>query len=153
MPDLGSISAVFTSLNAAVNITKAMKDLNDWSAVQSKVIELQSTILEAQSGMFSANEERTALIERVRELEREVTDLEGWETEKKRYQLKATAGGGFAYSIKPEAQGTEPPHNICARCYEYRKKSILQAKPKGNTLANLSQARLICAECGSEVAV
>ena len=28
-----------------------MKDLNDWSAIQSKVIELQSTILEAQSGM------------------------------------------------------------------------------------------------------
>src|ERR1700685_3083071 len=100
MPDFGAISAVVNSLNAAVNITKAMKDLNDWSAVQSKVIELQGVILEAQSGIFEANKERSALIEQISLLKKEVTDLEAWETTKNRYELKRTDGGGLAWSLK-----------------------------------------------------
>jgi hypothetical protein len=40
MPDMSAISAIANSLNVAVNIAKAMKDLSEWSLVQSKVIEL-----------------------------------------------------------------------------------------------------------------
>ena len=76
MPDISAIAGAFSSLKAAVDITKAMKDLRDWSLVQSKVIELQSAILEAQSGLFTANDERSALIERVGNLEQEVARLE-----------------------------------------------------------------------------
>jgi hypothetical protein len=60
---MSAIAGAISSLNAAVNITKAMKDLRDWSIVQSKVIELQSAILDAQSSLFTANEERATLIE------------------------------------------------------------------------------------------
>jgi DNA repair exonuclease SbcCD ATPase subunit len=152
MPDAGVISAIVNSLNAAMNITKAMQDLRDWSIVQSKVIELQQAILEAQNGIFAANNERSALIQRVRELEEEVTDLEAWEAEKKRYELKATGSGGLAYSIKPEAQGTEPPHKICARCYEHGKKSILQIKSGDHALVRLTKSKYECPECNTEIA-
>jgi hypothetical protein len=59
VPDLSAITAIASSLNAAVNITKAMKDLNDLSVFQSKVIELQSVILgrlfqPISSSIFSA---------------------------------------------------------------------------------------------------
>jgi len=39
--------------------------------------------------------------------------------EKEKYELKKV-GRGIAYTLKPEAEGTEPPHLICARCYEGR---------------------------------
>jgi hypothetical protein len=126
MVDVSAIAGALASLNAAVNITKAMKDLRDWSIVQSKVIELQSTILEAQSGLFAANEERSALIEKIRQLEKQVADLEAWNSEKERYALTDVGGGNVAYLPKPSMRGTGPAHYMCANCYEQRKKSILQ---------------------------
>ena len=125
MPDMSAITGIAASLNAAMNITKAMKDLRDWSIVQSKVIELQGVILEAQSSLFSANEDRAALAERVRELEKQVAGVEAWETEKQRYQPANMGDGNIAYVVKPAMRGTEPPHYLCANCYQQRKISIL----------------------------
>jgi hypothetical protein len=152
MPDFGAITAIASSLNAAVNITKAMKDLNDFSVVQSKVIELQSAILEAQSGVFEANAERSALIERIGQLEKEVADFKAWETEKQRYELKAISTGAFAYALKANGQGTEPPHYICANCYEHQKKSVLQQKARSivdNSIGLPTQYR--CPGCNSQI--
>jgi hypothetical protein len=127
MPDMSAIGAVATSLNTAVNIAKAMIELRDWSTAQGKVIELQQAILGAQDSLFAANQERAALVESVSDLEKEVTSLKAWETEKKRYQLEQVFGGAFAYVLKEETRGTEPIHWICTACYESGKKSILQA--------------------------
>jgi hypothetical protein len=152
MPDIGAIGAVASSINAAFNITKAMKDLKDWSIVQSKVIELQGTILEAQSGIFAANAERSALIEQIGQLEKEVADFKAWETEKKRYELKAISNGAFAYALKSDAQATEPPHYICANCYEHQKKSVLQQKARtivDNSIGLPTQYR--CPGCNSQI--
>jgi hypothetical protein len=104
-----------------------MVDLRDWSVIQTKVIELQQTILQAQSSLFAAHEERTALVETVSQLKKEMTEREAWETEKQRYQLQKVYVGSFAYVVKEEARGTEPIHWLCARCYEEGKKSLLQA--------------------------
>jgi hypothetical protein len=125
MVDMSAIAGVVSSLNAAVNITKAMKDLRDWSIVQSKVIELQGVILEAQHGLFSANEERAALMEKIRDSEQKIADLEAWDAEKQRYQLTDVGEGTFAYALKAAMSNGEPAHYICANCYEQSKKSVL----------------------------
>lgn len=125
MPDMTAIAGALSSLNAAVNITKAMKDLRDWSLVQSKVIELQGAILEAQSSLFAANEERSALIEKVRQLEKQVAGIEAWDTEKQRYEMVDVGDGNVAYRVKPTMRGSEPPHYICANCYRQGKASML----------------------------
>ena len=72
MVDMTAITAVAASLNAAKEITKAMIGLRDAALIQGKVIELNSTILDAQSSAFAANDERSALIEQVRDLEKEI---------------------------------------------------------------------------------
>lgn len=123
---MSAIGAALASLNAAVNIAKAMINLRDAAALQSKVIEFQSAILEAQGSALVANDERTALIQRVGQLEKQVADLEAWDTEKKRYELRALGSGTLAYALKAEAKGSEPSHWICATCYEKGQKSILQ---------------------------
>jgi hypothetical protein len=153
MPDLSAIGTIATSLNAAVNITKAMKDLSEWSTAQTQVIELQRTILEAQSGIFAANEERHALIERVVHLEKEIGELKTWDAEKQRYELKAF-GSGFAYEVKPDAKGTEPTHQICANCYARGKKSFLQQVPTNVARAQLGMGTVYrCPDCKTDLQV
>ena len=146
--DMTAIGVVSTSLNTAINIAKAMMDIHDATAVQGKVFELQRAIIDAQQSVFAANEERTALIERVRELEAQIAHLEAWNTEKHRYELKEIARGRFAYALKSEADGTEPPHYICQACYEQSKKRVLQFKPSNGLereVGKLAQDSLITA--------
>lgn len=126
MPDMSAIAGALSSMKAAIDITKAMKDLRDWSLVQSKVIELQSAILDAQGSLFSANEERSALIGKISQLEKRVAGIEAWDTEKQRYALAKAGPGVFAYIVKPEMRGAEPAHYICAHCYKNGKAAILQ---------------------------
>lgn len=152
MPDLSAIGAALTSFSTLKNIAQTMIGLHDVQALQTKVIEFNSAIIDAQTKIFLVNEERTALLERIGALEKEVADLEAWETTKDRYELKNTKGGGLAWFLKENAQGSEPPHEICAKCYEERKRGFLQ--PKWRSIAAVqfgSWPMLVCTICKSEV--
>ena len=124
--DMSALGAALASLNAAKDIAQAMIGFRDAAAFQSKMIEFQSKILDAQASAFAANDEHTALIESIRQLEAKVAELETWETQKQRYELREVAPRMFVYVLKMNGQVTEPPHWICPACYEQRKKSILQ---------------------------
>lgn len=126
MPDLTAIAQLLTSLKAAKDIGEAMLGLRDAAAFQGKLIEFQSQIIDANNAAFAAQEERAGLLERVSKLEKEISRLEAWETEKQRYQMKDLGVGAIAYVVKASMQGTDPVHCICASCYERGKKSILQ---------------------------
>lgn len=126
MPDISAIAAALSSLKAAKDIAEAMVTLRDTSAFQSKLIEFQGKLIDANNSAFAAQDERSALLEQIRDLEKEVAKLKAWETEKERYQLKDVFLGSFAYVLKPDAEGPEPPHWLCTNCYENGKRSILQ---------------------------
>ncbi len=148
MPDMSMIAGVFSSLNAATNITKAMIGLRDAALIQEKVVELQNVILAAQQNAFAANEERATLIERVRQLEEDVRRLETWETEKQKYELKQLDAGALAYVLKADAQKSEAPHWICAACYQRGKKFILQRVKSDFVLRHYG-----CPECKSQIEI
>jgi hypothetical protein len=126
MVDVSAIAGTVSALKGATDIAKAMIGLHDAQAVQAKVIELNGKILEAQSGALVANDERTALVQRVGELEKEVARLKAWEAEKERYELKELYRGLFAYILKEGKEAGEPPHALCANCYQRGIKSFLQ---------------------------
>jgi hypothetical protein len=111
----GGISAFKTMFD----IAKSMKDMNDASIRNGAVIDLQEQILSAQAF-------QSELAEQVRSLKTEIANFETWETEKNKYELKAIAPTAFAYVYKSGPQFTEPPHWLCANCYQNRKKSFLQ---------------------------
>jgi hypothetical protein len=151
MPDMSAIAAALSSLKAAKDIAQAMIGLRDAAAFQEKQIEFQSKLLDANNAAFAAQEERSAMLERISELEKEVTRLEAWEAEKQRYELKPLAAGSFAYTLKTEAQGTEPPHHICTRCYEHQQKSILQKVETSLAGTHMRiPPKYRCPECKSE---
>jgi hypothetical protein len=145
MPDLSDVAAVFSSINALKNIFQSIIGLHDTQAIQAKVLEFQNTLLDAQTKIFSVNEARATLVERVREIEEQMTKLEAWEAEKQRYELKEISKRSFAYVLKTDAQGSEPPHQICANCYQRGKKSILQQKPEFSVYG--PSTYLVCPEC------
>jgi hypothetical protein len=137
---VSEIFAGISSLKAAFDMTQALHDIHDAAARDRAVIELQKEILAAQAA-------QSQLLETVGELKKRVTELETWEAEKQRYDLKDVGRGSLAYVIKESMRGSEPPHQICANCYQHGRKSILQ--PRGRGMTKL----LVCAECKAEIVV
>src|SRR5579872_4213900 len=111
MPDLTAIAAALSSFNELKNIAQAMITLRDAQALQTKIIEFNGALIDAQTKIFAVNEERTALIEKVSALEKEIAQMKAWDTEKQRYELKELRQGTFAYALKADAQPTEPAHS------------------------------------------
>lgn len=152
--DPSSISVALTSLKAAKDIAQTMISLRDTAAFQDKVIEFQSKILDAQQAALSANEERAGMLETISNLEQEVADLKAWETEKQRYELKSVGNGTFAYVLKEDTESSEPFHFLCTKCYEDRKKSILQPSPQPATAPPFQGGRLYsCHSCSSRIVI
>ena len=134
MVDLMAIAGLVSSLKAATDISKTMVGLRDAAMIQSKVIELQGVILAAQQSALSAQSDQFAMLERVRELEKQIAQLEAWDAEKAHYELRELSPGAFAYVLKASAKTGEPPHWLCAACYQHSHKAILQDSgrtPKG----------------------
>jgi hypothetical protein len=88
---------------------------------------LNEKVLNVQIALADAHKEQTMLVETISALKKEIARFETWETQKHRYELRQVAYlGSSAYVIKPDAQGSEPLHCICAACYENARKAVLQ---------------------------
>jgi hypothetical protein len=130
----GGISA----FKAMFDLAKGLKDIDDATRRNAVAIELQEKIL-------AAREAQSAALERIGELEKQVADFEGWDTEKKRYELKNIGHSCFARMLKPEARAGEPPHFICANCYEQRRIFVIQRGPPKPQ----ARAEFFCPSCGT----
>jgi hypothetical protein len=141
---VGEAFAGLSALKTAFDLARGLKDIDDAARRNMAVIELQEKLLIAQNA-------QSTLAERVRELEEKAASFETWEAERRRYELKKF-GTGFAYVLKPEAQGTEPPHEICANGYARGKKSFLARVPSNTARQALGMGTVSrCPECRAEV--
>lgn len=139
---VAEVYAGLSAIKTAFDMAKGLKDIHDAALRNTAVIELQEKILTAQQAQAS-------LIERISDLEKEVAAFETWSAEKQRYELKDVGLGTLAYVVKETMRGTEPPHQICASCYQRNKKSILQPRDIGH------DQLLICPapECKAQIKV
>lgn len=148
---MGDVLFAFTgmvqSLKAATDIGKALIGIRDATIVHEKVVELNGEILSAQSSALAAQADQFALLEHIRSLEKQVGELEGWEAEKQKYKLIEVRPGAFAYAPKEPAETPEPPHLICAQCYEGRHKSFLQKQLIQPGRCDV----LMCLRCGADI--
>jgi hypothetical protein len=135
------VAEVFAGLSAiktAFDLAKGLKDIDD--AANAAVIELQEKILIALAT-------QSELVETIGELKKRVVELEAWDADKKRYELKDIWHGSLAYVIKESMRGSESPHNICANCYERGHKRFLQPRVSG------IGRELFCSECKTAITV
>jgi hypothetical protein len=144
---VGEILASLGAFKTMLDMAKALKDINDATIRNGAVIELQEQILAAQ-------ETQTAALERIRELKEEVASYETWSAEKQRYELKAVHPGAFAHVLKPAMSSSEPPHWLCAKCYQDRKKYLLQSAGFAAQSGPDSRKRMWkCPMCGAGISV
>jgi hypothetical protein len=149
MVDISAIATALSALTAAKDIAQTMIGLRDTQAFQEQAIAFQGKILDAQTSVFAANRERTELIDRISELKAQISKMEAWESEKKRYRLTEISGGVYQYVLKAEEISSDNPlHSICVSCYQNSTKGILQLQGIDET-----RAWLICATCDKKVAV
>lgn len=141
-----TLQSTVTGLQTAGQIAKSIHQLITSAEVKAKVIELQDAILSAQQSALSAQSEQFSMIQRVRDLEEEIARVKAWEEEKKRYKLVSPWSASFVYALKESCNGAEPPHWICAKCYDDGRRTVLQPKK-----VDLGFINLTCPTCKSEV--
>jgi hypothetical protein len=148
MVDLMTIQGAVLSLKTASEIAKGFLHLQSMAEVQGKVIDLQSAILAAQSSALAAQSEQSSMIQRVRDLEEEITRIKAWEGEKELCQLVSPWEGAtlLVYALKESRKESEPPHWICTKCYDDGRRTILQ--PSYNSVGYWL---LICPTCHAEM--
>lgn len=142
------IAAGMSSLKTALDIAKALWTISDATERNSKIIDLQRAIGEAQMSAIQAREAHAAQIDQIRDLKEEIVRLEAWESEKERYELKVAEIGSTVYALKPSMSNGEPPHWLCANCYQQGKKRILQGRGHAS-----GGSRWTCPDCKSELAM
>ena len=139
---VGEVYAGLSSFKVLFDIAKGLIDMGDATARKAAVIGLQEKILAAQ-------EAQAFLVQKVGELEKEVTQFKNWDADKQRYELKDIGQGCVAYALKEGVQPPEQAHYLCANCYAKMKKGFLQKERRSVGRAEV----YVCNECGSELYV
>lgn len=148
MISLTSVTTIFGAFKSIKDAAESIVTLRDENLIMGKVAEINSKLIDAQNGIFAVNEERSTLVQAVSALEREISDLKTWNTEKQRYELVSLAPNIIAYQLKAEELRIEPAHLICANCYTDGKKSFLNQTIRGPRLD-----RFKCNRCGEELTI
>jgi hypothetical protein len=132
-----------SDLAVAIARLKAAKDIAEQDNVgfQQRRGEFLSALLDAYGALFRAQDERSTLLARINE-------LESLAAMRERYKLVSLgAANVVAYAPKlPEA--SEPPHYLCANCFNAGKVSYLQ-----QTLHGPYVHKYRCNTCTEELSV
>ncbi len=137
------ITAAIQSTKTVIELVKAAHGLSNYSELLTAVTAVQIKLTDAIASALSSQEKQAALAERVRELEKQIAEIEDWKSQIRRYALFQLPTGALAYALKPGMENGEPMHYLCTACVDKKKRTILQ--PKGRLLH--------CPECNSNIAV
>ena len=121
MADMSDLAVAVAKLKAAKDIAES---INDTAASQQRQSEFISKLLDAYGALFKAKEERSALLQRIRE-------FESIDVEKQRYELVSLAPHVVAFALKQDVRSNEPPHYLCANCFYAGRISFLQQHTSG----------------------
>ena len=141
--DPGSLLAGFAALGKTAADIAGASDATKRNAL---LIEFQQGHIQANLLIASEQATNATLRERNRELEQQVVKLKNWEAESQRYLLVDPGAFGVVYALKESMKGSDPPHYICATCYQSEKKSILHAR-----IGSAPRPTLNCPICKTEL--
>ncbi|MER8662865.1 hypothetical protein NKH34_17155 [Mesorhizobium sp. M1148] len=133
---VGEVFAGISAFKTMFDLAKALKEMDAANIRNNAVMDLQERIMTAQAAYAT-------LAGSVGELEAQVRRFETWEAEKQRYQLEELPPGILMYRLKAGMENGEPPHKICANCYNKGIKSLLHNRGQANGLTHWR-----CHSCG-----
>lgn len=131
--------------NAAFQLANSILKMKVNSEVRAKTQELIDNLIELQGKVLAGQADYAEIASSKRELENEMMKIRNWEEEKQRYKLHRFPYGTITYVLKQERDDGEPPHYLCANCYQDSVKSILQRNPAMYGL------HFLCPRCKVEI--
>lgn len=143
---IAEIGSLLTSSKVAYDIAKgisALKSDVDRNESISKILEVLLTV---QTNALSVNAIAQELQEEKYALTQKIMEFEKWSETENQYELKEIAIGVFVYSRNSAMASSEPKHYLCARCFNERKKSILQRFSH-----SFDGIHYVCHTCTSEI--
>ena len=145
--DLNNIAALVGlaggSLSGVKSITEIAKDIKDLvSKPNPDLSEINLRLVGLMDQLLAAKQAQMTLQNALLDLQREQQRLDRFSQEATRYQMAKTDMGGLVYTLKPGHENGEPPHDLCASCFQRGQKSILQ-RVGFNTLG--------CSQCNERV--
>ncbi|MGL4286013.1 MAG: hypothetical protein ACRCVA_06710 [Phreatobacter sp.] len=146
MPDISMLASAIEFLNTAFDMAAALTAADEPLARQDQVRGLQFMMLQAHSRVLLAQYEQLDLVKAIDKLEADAAHAVGWRQEASRYVLRDFGGGTYAYDLKPGEERGEPPHLLCARCFQADRKSILQFVLPGRDGRRIFE----CHACGKQ---
>ena len=141
------VSATIASVKALGELIGKMKDSTESRHMGAAFREAQNQLISLQSAIMLARESEAAAKERVQSLEAKIAEMQKWDVDAKRYHLHTLAPGFLVYALKPGMEDGEPPHFLCANCFNKRQKSLIQQdySPIGK--------KYVCHACSADVKV
>jgi hypothetical protein len=147
--ELQVFGAVATGLKPAIDLAQSVLNLVGAGKGRDDALKLYGQVVAAHQNALAASAAQEVLLKEKRDLEEQLRRVKDWDAEKQRYQLSNVGQGCMAYSLKAGMENGEPPHSICARCYQEARKSILVP-----FYISVWRARALqCHVCGSELVV
>lgn len=125
---LSATTSVIASINHANQIIKAVLDARDKHSNLEQFITLQTEIATINTGYIALTQQNQSLLAEIDNLKKEITNFEEWDNQKKRYKLYSPWDSAVVYAITESQSNGEPPHWICAECYNSRKRSFLNSR-------------------------
>jgi hypothetical protein len=126
------IVAAVQSTKSLAELIKAAHSLSNYSELLTAVTTVQMKLTDAIASELASQEKQAALAERVRELEKQIAEIEDWKSQMQRYALFQFPTGALAHALKPGLENGEPVHYLCTSCVDKKQKSTLQ--PHGRYL-------------------
>lgn len=149
---IAELAGGLTATNALIKIVEGLNAANTQAKLNEVRVELSGKLLQVMAALNAALAAETVSADRIRDLEKEIVRLKDWEGEKKRYELKNIGGGAFGYMPKKGMDEGEPPHWLCANCFDRGHRSVLQFQ-KSVTDKGAPIDLYRCNDCKGELAV
>lgn len=152
MVDENSLQLCLESFKAAGSLAVEAIKLSRNKDISAKIMEMNTKIMEAQNYAIQAQREQFSLVDEIKRLKIEISEISDFREEKERYELLCIGNTAFVYVIKPEFDTGDIVHWLCSTCFENNRKSILQLYVHGTLLGDgLNTWK--CHTCTSEIKV
>ena len=129
---LTEFSAAISSVNLLTQMAKTALQAHTQVERDKILGEFRETIIELYERILRLQVQMEEALRVKIEAEEKLKQYEKWEVECAKYMLTEPKPGLFVYALKSEHVGEQPAHWICPKCYESRKKSILQSERRVN---------------------
>jgi hypothetical protein len=121
-----ALQTVFKHLTTASETANGLIQAEVDTRMQKAIISINSEIIAAQGSNMAAQQEHSAMLDQVQELEARVSELEDQSAQLARYYLEEMDSGVRVYVLHEEEAVGCTDHEACPNCFAERRISVLQ---------------------------